>query len=390
MGIITSITGPLVINKENSSDHGFPFHIMAGVAGDFTDLYSSYLEVPGTFLFMAFLTCLGSVLAGRLTLESELKPDPRLFTILLGQSADDRKSTAISKTTEFFKEALGDKFNVCMGVGSAEGLQRILTDNNMLLLCFDEFKQFTSKCSIQNSALLPCTTTLFESNKYESRTSTRHVKLENVYLSMLAASTVQTYENTWESSFTDIGFNNRLFLVPGSGERRFSIPPKIPDIEKLVIQARVMELIRFSIRNPELPITQEALELYHNWYINQERSIHSKRLDTYSLRLMILLTANERREEVDEEIVKKAIALCDWQLAVRKLHDPIDADNRMAKLEEKIRRHLAIGPLSDRDLRRKISADRSGIWFYRTALENLLKTKEVRQHPKSRVWELVG
>jgi hypothetical protein len=40
----------------------------------------------------------------------------------------------------------------------------------------------------------------------------------------------------------------------------------------------------------------------------------------------------------------KLIKLCDWQLAVRKLHDLIDADNKIAKMEEKIRRVLSNGP----------------------------------------------
>jgi hypothetical protein len=41
-----------------------------------------------------------------------------------------------------------------------------------------------------------------------------------------------------------------------------------------------------------------------------------------------------------EGIVKKTIALVNWQLEVRKELDPVDADNTIAKMEEKIRRQL--------------------------------------------------
>ena len=128
----------------------FPKFAMGGLAGDFADLYSSYLEPPKEFFYFSFLTCLGSVLANRLTLASEIRPQPRLYTLILGQSADDRKSTAISKTVEFFKEALGT-FHVCYGVGSAEGLQEKIKEcgNNGLLLFFDELKAFVSKCKIE-------------------------------------------------------------------------------------------------------------------------------------------------------------------------------------------------------------------------------------------------
>ena len=206
----------------------FPASVMSGVAGAFADLFSSYTESPVQFYYFAFLTCLGNILSERITIESQISPQPRFYTLLLGESADDRKSTAIDQTVKFFQMALADKVNVCHGVGSAEGLQKRLEKSNRLLLCFDEFKSFISKCKIDGSVLLPCVTTLFEANKYESRTKTSEITLENVYLSLLAASTVNTYENVWISTFTDIGFNNRLFLVTGRGERRFSIPPKIP------------------------------------------------------------------------------------------------------------------------------------------------------------------
>ena len=104
---------------EAHEPHRFP-EIMAGVAGDFAKLYSSYLEVPSHFFYIAFLTCLGIIFANQLTLVSEIPPQPRLYVVLLGESADDRKSTALLKVTEFFRTAV-EGFRVCWGVGSAEG-----------------------------------------------------------------------------------------------------------------------------------------------------------------------------------------------------------------------------------------------------------------------------
>lgn len=173
----------------------FPHEIMSGVAGKFADLYGDYLEVPKHFLFLSFLTCLGSVLSGSLTLATELRPPTRLFVILLGESADDRKSTGIKKAVEFFLEALAE-FNVCYGVGSAEGLQeRIKNISNegplRLLLVLDELKQLISKCKIEASVLLPCINTLFEGDHYESRTKNSEISIHNAHLCILAASTVR-------------------------------------------------------------------------------------------------------------------------------------------------------------------------------------------------------
>ena len=72
----------------------FPRNVMTGAAGSFAKLYGSTLETPKEFLYMSYLTCLGTVLSRRLTLASEILPQPRLYTILLGQSADERKSSS--------------------------------------------------------------------------------------------------------------------------------------------------------------------------------------------------------------------------------------------------------------------------------------------------------
>ena len=68
--------------SEPEDELNFP-NIMSGVAGDFANLYSNYLEPPHQFFYMSFLTCLGSILADRLTLASEISQQPRLYVLLL-------------------------------------------------------------------------------------------------------------------------------------------------------------------------------------------------------------------------------------------------------------------------------------------------------------------
>jgi len=369
------------ISEPESNPLVFPADIMGGAAGDYSDLYASYLEVPKPFLFLSHLTCLGSVTSGRLTVLTELEPQPRIFLIILGDSADDRKSTGINKTVELFRDTLS-VFDVCYGVGSAEGLQARIKDAegsgaSRLLLVLDEFKQLISKCKIESSVLLPCINTLYESNHYESRTKNCEIVIRNAHLSVLAASTVDTYERTWDASFTDIGFNNRLFLVPGQGKKKFSLPAKVPESEKLTLKRQLGDILAFIGPGRQLDITRQGRAVYHEWYMNLEKSIHAKRLDTYALRFMSLFAANERRDIIDDEIVDKVTRLMDWQLEVRRLHDPIDADSAVAKVEEKIRRLLHTGPKSERDLKRSIHVDRTGLWPFTQALKNLSAGREI-------------
>ena len=356
----------------------FPAEVMTGAAGAFAHLYSSYMESPKLFFYMAYLTCLGSYLSGSLTIDSEIRPQPRLYTLLLADSADDRKSTAISKTTSFFRTSIAD-FHMCRGVGSAEGLNKLLGGTGKkLLLSFDEFAAFVGKCKIESSVLLPFVNTLFEDNYYEARTKKDIVIMSDTHLSILAASTIATYERTWSPAFTDIGFNNRLWLVTGKGGRKFSCPRTIPEESKRLARSKLSAVLDHAAKHPVMAITDDARELYDNWYLTRPATIHGKRLDTYALRFMSLLAVNDLKPEVDVDTVKKVIALCDHQHHVRQLHDPVDADNVIAGLEEKIRRVLkAKGRVTGRDLKRALHVNQTGLWSYNAALDGLNKEKEI-------------
>lgn len=377
-------------SKENGAPLAFPGHIMGGAAGYFASVMGDCMEPPRHFFFMSYLTCLGAMLSNRITLKTELRPQARLYLVILGESADDRKSTAVSKTVDFFLSAVTD-FWVCFGVGSAEGLQRrFLKDakDASVLLVYDELKAFVGKAKVDGSILLPMVCTLFESNRYESHTKDREIILTGAYLSILAASTIETYERCWDSAFQDIGMTNRLFIVPGQGKRQHAIPGRVPSHEWDVMKNDLGKILRVASMTPELDITPGARALYESWYLNLEQSIHTKRLDTYALRFLILLAVNAEKNEVDEPIVQDVIDLMNWQLQARRMHDPVDADSAVAKIEEKIRRTLTTGPRSDRDLKRAVHYNRIGTWVFSNAVRNLTKSDEIHFDKTAKSWGL--
>ena len=104
---------------------------------------------------------------------------------------------------------------------------------------------------------------------------------------------------------------------------------------------------------------------------------------------MSLLAVNDLKDEIDEKTLSRVIKLCDWQLAVRKLHDPIDADNKIAKMEEKIRRQLVNGPKKERELKQGVNANRAGLWAFDTAKKNLERAGEIALSKNSKKWRLL-
>jgi hypothetical protein len=77
-----------------------------------------------------------------------------------------------------------------------------------------------------------------------------------------------------------------------------------------------------------------------------------------------------------------------WQLQARRLHDPIDADSAIAKIEEKIRRVLKTRPRSEYEIKRAVHYSRIGTWVFTNAIRNLTKGDEIQFDKKSNTWGL--
>jgi len=378
----------LAPESERAGRIEFPSNAYLGLAGEFAKLYSQHVESPPEFLFMTFLSYLGAVLADKVTIASELRPSPRLYTVLLGESATSRKSAALDFTDRFFREVVN--VNVHYGLGSAEGLAQELESDDgspkSLLLHCDELKLLVDKASQDGSVALPMLTTLFERTVFDNTTKGKKIRVRNGYLSLVAACTTETYQRMWHPSFRDIGFINRLFLVHADAERRFFSPKPVPESERRRLQDELLELVgaisatvEARKRPIELQFDPEAEQILQEWYLSLPDSVHTRRLETYGLRLCILLELSQgETKRITQETALAVRDLLNYELAVRRLYDPIDADTLIARVEESIRRVLATyGPMTERELKRRVSYQRVGVWVFNQALDNLLKSREV-------------
>jgi|SoiMethySBSTD1v2_1073268.scaffolds.fasta_scaffold152908_6 type II secretory pathway predicted ATPase ExeA len=103
---------------------------------------------------------------------------------------------------------------------------------------------------------------------------------------------------------------------------------------------------------------------------------------------MVLLAATTGQTEIDEAIVTAVVALLRYQLDVRRELDPVDAENTIAVLEEKIRRSLARRAVKKRDLQRKVSYQRYGVWAWKAAVTNLLAAGELHHDKRADTYAL--
>lgn len=370
----------------------FPPSALVGVAADYAHLHAEELEGAVEGFYFSYLTFLGTAVCRHVRLETALPVQPRLYTILLGQSATAKKSSAIDFTDKFFDHVGANSFYTAHGLGSAEGIARLLQDKGLpLLLCFDELKSFVDKTKQEGNVALPMLNTLFEKQKWDNTVKNRKasIALRDAHMSLLAASTTATYEAMWTASYLDIGFINRLLVIPCARAHKVALPRGIshPALRGLVRKTR--DQIAAYVKSSKLfRLDPGARTLWEGWYEALEDTVHARRLDTIGLRLMLLLAVTTGARTITTDLVRRVIAILDYELQMRRLTDPVDAVGNIAKLEEKIRRTLQVhGGLKKRDLGKRIHAARYGTWLFNSALKNLIDDGQVGYDKRSKRYD---
>lgn len=371
----------------------FPSDAMVGSLGEFARAMATGTEVPEEFYFAAALALTGATCVGSLKLNVNVECEPRFYIVLLGESAGVKKSTALRRVSKFFERIwAGAQMThpvVMWGAGSAEGLARKLNEApGGVVLMYDEMHAFVQKSKVQASVLLPMVASLFEQTNWDNATKARNsICLRNAHLSLVGCCTTETYAEMWTSEAIAIGLPNRLFVVAADRKRKVAWPNPRDESVITALEARIIkQLERLPLA---LDIEPDAKAAWEEWYEGLPSSEHARRLDAIGFRLLAVIALTTDKDCIDLETVETVTKILDYELRVRALTDPVDADDSIARLEEKIRRQLTErGPLSERDLRRYTNARREGLWVFRKAMENLRAAGEINYEPHTRRYSM--
>ena len=366
----------------------FDESLMIGPAKDFALEYSSrspYLPIP--YLYFGFLTCLGSVISDKVVLHEMIDIQPRFYTLFIGKSGISKKSTTIKRILEVFEnDSLQDEFYATRGFGSGEAILKLLSQKNKLLWRIDELLGLVKKNQQSGSTLLNRLSTLFDNNDDDNNVvdEKKSYVIRDGFLSMLGACTPETYEEIMNSSHDNIGFDKRLFIVTSNNESLYKLSPV--DYDDLVLKYSdiVIDLYEWvkdmtpdnSIRGRKaISLSETAIDHYFEWekeILTMDVKIQN-RLNTYTLRLALLLAASTKQHIITSDLMDVAIKTMQWQKHVREEFRIEDCGNGVALFESKIKNQLKKGVMTEKWLKNRLEhhINKHGIYFYEKALTNL-------------------
>src|SRR5438445_11943355 len=284
-----------------------------GVAAKWADHYSRHYESPKEFFYFDLLALIGTALSGRVRADfGSLVTQPRLYVLKIAKSGWRRKSTSTSFAEKFLvatlkqlnvkkdpragMDGIGNWIKIIAGAGSGEGIAIALGEHQRVAVVFDELRRFEKKAGIDGSVLVSIANEMFDRNTYANVNKTGKLEVSNGHLGLLSNTTDETFQQLLNASeMVDIGFMNRLVLVPGESRQKVAIPIEPDEAELAPIRK---ELADYFASLPPLThdgkateeilisLTREAMALSTDWYTNPDEVEKTTRLDNIGMRLM--------------------------------------------------------------------------------------------------------
>jgi Bifunctional DNA primase/polymerase, N-terminal/Primase C terminal 1 (PriCT-1) len=402
--------------QDEATDEGigeYPYWCWNGTLyEDFATICGANNLIPKEFFLESIKTIVGAVCGHRITPFQAPSQEARFYTVFIGPGGGGKSSASKWATELFIGTGLvgsvgqtGGYMNIGVAQGTFSSASALIKNgfskHDRILMVYDEITALIEKCAIPGSGLsyMDEINRMYESTMNAPQGIVKDDKIgsapsRSLHLSILGCTTPERWDNGFSRSETDgSGFFQRLNIISNSSEERVA---KLAEPDLTVLRDRFVKKIQpLEYQKAVVMSTPEADEMLEQWF--QSKQEKWRRLPgevTGRIQVLIhrnvshlawLLSGNvvvpnpEKPNEpievlCDEDIMEKAIALAEYELFVRPLHRPIEADNPWAKVECLIRRHMikhGTNPVLRGKLSRAINANRYGVKMFNDAIKNL-------------------
>lgn len=382
---------------------------------DFANLCGEGNFIPKEYFLESIKTVVGAICGHRVQFADQNNQQPsRFYTILIGPGGCG-KSTA-SKWAQHIFTGTGLLCELAQsipfvnvgcakgGFGSASGaIKNGFSKHPRILQTYDELTTVIEKFGITGSggSFLDLNNEMFEycptmPNAVIKETKETSFPAREVHNSILGCTTPLRWQNAFKkTSSENSGFFQRLNVTANPSKKRVPkiMPPNFDALrEQFVRQIQPLEYQRVVVS-----MDGEAEKLLGQWYAEKENEWENLPEDIKG-RIQVLLMrnaahlawlmggaavvadpqkANEPIEVIcDEDIMKRAMALAEYEVRVRQLHKPIEADNPYAQIENAIERYFIENegqPVTQRELYRSLNANRHGTKIFDHCITNLVQ-----------------
>jgi hypothetical protein len=361
--------------------------------------YPEFMWMSAMVILMNFLALKVNVISKRLI--------PSFFLINIGMKGRLHKSASVEDAMRFFS-CMGVSENGGMTVRNAEGksliyspgspeglgLEMQRTQCKNAILYYDEFMTLVNKAGIDTSDLVATLLKLYESGKFsnliKAKKDSFSLEFGTYCVSFIANTTDKNFIRLWsrllgnESS----GLKDRFF---------FLYQPKTLKEQKPFTDINWGEGVVRTRKLIDVALEKKTYAIEHPQMLDNIVRRMDDRQEQRVERLALALAVDLGRDEIDDDCIERAIAIVDYEQAVKKYLKTFETQTKEAQIQMEIIGHLMRN--NGVDLQRNIErnlhpVEQWGTFIWSRSWQGLVQTGKIqivgngtRGNPKQ--WQLL-
>jgi Bifunctional DNA primase/polymerase, N-terminal len=351
---------------------------------DVNSRYESYMWLPAAIMLMNFLGTKIRIEGKDISLS--------IFAVLIGQKGRILKSSSVRDALNYMKVAgVADQAgtltrnaegkSLVWEAGSLEGLGLEIQRTNCknFLLYYDELEILCKKAAIESSTLLTGLLKVYESvdfqNTIKSRKESYSIPGGTYCASLISCTTDRMFKKLWSRmTGANTGLNDRFFflyqpeyLKPIQTHIVVDTAAGALKTRKLIDKALAQG--SYKIDDPS-PLQARLNDPVNPW--NNRQEIRAEKIALY-------MAIDLGHDSITDEDVERAIAIVDYEQAVKRRIRPSDADNVLAAAQIRIYDYLYDngGQAVKRDMESDLNARQLGTKLWDEAFGGLIKNRTI-------------
>lgn len=305
-----------------------PPEVFHGWFGGYLELVSDTTEAPDQFHLASALTIIGAY-AGRraYTKLASGKVYPNNYTVLVGNSSESKKDTAISRAwnmaldPEWARTRTNLPYVERNGVASAEAFIKGLSTNSNVIIRMSEFSEVLANARRKGTTtILTMLMKAWDTPPQLSNDSLANPALAlNPFVSMLAGTQPDVLAQDLTDTDISSGFANRILFVPGSGKGPNPWPDEVDERKLHAHWIKVRHNIMAYSEGDYVPVnrTPQVKDLWEQFYMVPrgdspvERTL-AQRHQVMALKVALIYAITDCSKTIEFEHLSRAISFIDW------------------------------------------------------------------------------
>lgn len=257
--------------------------------------YTKPLESPTNFHIWCGLSIVAATLRRRVWVDIGFEVYPNLYIVLVSGPGRCRKTSAITTAIKLITHLPDVKFSA--DATTRESLIRSLKDTEQLITCADGkirahssltvvSKELSVFLGTGNHDLLSLLTDLFDAPErweYKTKNPTGNPPrttdtIYNVWLNILGASTPAWLVGSMPLTAIGGGFTSRVIFIVEDNVRHKNAFPRL---NKELASSLMEDLEEISMLSGEIVMTEEAINMFGDWYDKKDDKITDARFQGY-------------------------------------------------------------------------------------------------------------